>query len=146
MCFITVVITYAKFSETTKTLLPTSISISLIKQTIGGHMSPNGASQLSIHIGNEVAYGKQLDKWHSSYARIGEGRLLVYAFSILSFSFSQSFLFYLSSSFVFSLWRLKRFNRFGIILSYVFFNRFDHQVHLLIIFVPIGFGSRVLSL
>uniref|UniRef100_A0A251TFL3 Uncharacterized protein n=1 Tax=Helianthus annuus TaxID=4232 RepID=A0A251TFL3_HELAN len=35
------------------------ISISLIKQTIGGHMSPNGASQLSRHIGNEVAISNE---------------------------------------------------------------------------------------
>ncbi|KAJ0862901.1 hypothetical protein HanPSC8_Chr12g0523661 [Helianthus annuus] len=47
-------------------------SISLIKQTIGGHMSPNGVSQLSIHIGNDVTYVKLEDMWHSSGLRIGE--------------------------------------------------------------------------
>ncbi|KAJ0489567.1 hypothetical protein HanHA300_Chr12g0445531 [Helianthus annuus] len=35
-------------------------------------MSPNGVSQLSIHIGNDVTYVKLEDMWHSSGLRIGE--------------------------------------------------------------------------
>ncbi|MFS7992387.1 hypothetical protein Hanom_Chr12g01081631 [Helianthus anomalus] len=59
-------------------------------------MSPNGASQLSIHISNEVANLKREDMWHSSALSIGDAsyvRFYYYYYSLsLIFSIIVPFL------------------------------------------------------
>ncbi|MFS7940466.1 hypothetical protein Hanom_Chr05g00464771 [Helianthus anomalus] len=49
-------------------------------------MSPNGASQLSRHIGNEVANLIWEDMWHCSHSRIDFGFFHTLCLSCLSHS------------------------------------------------------------